>query len=112
VVSWVLTDRATEFCGKPEHHEYELYLAIENIDHTRTKARSPLLHMRLAERLAGSPLSPIFALGGVVGFPRWLSMSASRIFLRTRARAAGPRLLRTAAEGRVRSRSPTDERAS
>jgi hypothetical protein len=26
---------------QPEHHEYELYLAIENIDHTRTKARSP-----------------------------------------------------------------------
>jgi transposase InsO family protein len=41
VVSRVLTDRGTEFCGKPEHHEYELYLAIENIDHTRTKARSP-----------------------------------------------------------------------
>src|SRR5262249_10483844 len=40
-VSRVLTDRGTEFCGKPEHHEYELYLAIENIDHTRTKARSP-----------------------------------------------------------------------
>jgi transposase InsO family protein len=41
VVSLVLTDRGTEFCGKPEHHEYELYLAIENIDHTRAKARSP-----------------------------------------------------------------------
>src|SRR6184192_1132561 len=41
VVSRVLTDRGTEFCGKPEAHEYELYLAIENIDHTRTKARSP-----------------------------------------------------------------------
>jgi transposase InsO family protein len=40
-VSRVLTDRGTEFCGKPEAHEYELYLAIENIDHTRTKARSP-----------------------------------------------------------------------
>ena len=40
-VSRLLTDRGTEFCGKPEHHEYELYLAIENIDHTRTKARSP-----------------------------------------------------------------------
>jgi transposase InsO family protein len=37
----VLTDRGTEYCGKLEHHEYELYLAIENIDHTRTKARSP-----------------------------------------------------------------------
>jgi transposase InsO family protein len=41
VVSRVLTDRGTEYCGKPESHAYELYLAIENIDHTRTKARSP-----------------------------------------------------------------------
>ena len=41
VVSRVLTDRGTEFCGNPERHEYELYLAIENSDHTRTKARSP-----------------------------------------------------------------------
>src|SRR5690349_15095434 len=40
-VSRVLTDRGTEFCGKPDSHEYELYLAIENIDHTRTQARSP-----------------------------------------------------------------------
>ena len=36
-----LTDRGTEYCGKRESHEYELYLAIEDIDHTRTKARSP-----------------------------------------------------------------------
>ena len=41
VVSRVLTDRGTEYCGKPESHEYELYLAVENIDHTRTKAKSP-----------------------------------------------------------------------
>jgi transposase InsO family protein len=40
-VSRVLTDRGTEFCGKPDSHEYELYLAVENIDYTRTKARSP-----------------------------------------------------------------------
>ena len=37
----VLTDRGTEFCGRREHHEYELYLAIENIDHTKTRARPP-----------------------------------------------------------------------
>ncbi len=37
----VLTDRGTEYCGAREHHEYQLYLAIEDIDHTRTKARSP-----------------------------------------------------------------------
>jgi transposase InsO family protein len=37
----VLTDRGTEYCGAPERHEYELYLAVENIDHTRTKVKSP-----------------------------------------------------------------------
>jgi transposase InsO family protein len=37
----VLTDRGTEYCGSPERHEYELYLAIENLDHTRTKVKSP-----------------------------------------------------------------------
>ena len=37
----ILTDRGTEYCGSPDHHEYELYLAIENIDHTRTKVKSP-----------------------------------------------------------------------
>ena len=39
-VSRVLTDRGTEFCGS-DSHEYELYLAVEDIDHTRTKAKSP-----------------------------------------------------------------------
>lgn len=37
----ILTDRGTEFCGKPEHHAYQLYLGIENIDHSKTKAYSP-----------------------------------------------------------------------
>ena len=37
----VLTDRGTEYCGNRESHEYQLYLAIENIDHSRTKAKSP-----------------------------------------------------------------------
>jgi len=37
----VLTDRGTEYCGKIESHAYQLYLAVENIDHSKTKARSP-----------------------------------------------------------------------
>ena len=37
----VLTDRGTEYCGNPERHQYELYLAIEDIDHSRTKTKSP-----------------------------------------------------------------------
>ena len=37
----MLTDRGTEYCGNRESHEYQLYLAVEDIDHSRTKARSP-----------------------------------------------------------------------
>jgi hypothetical protein len=37
----MLTDRGTEYCGAREHHEYQLYLAVEDIDHSRTKARRP-----------------------------------------------------------------------
>jgi len=37
----ILTDRGTEYKGTRERHEYELYLALENIDHTFTKAKSP-----------------------------------------------------------------------
>ena len=37
----VLTDRGSEYCGNPERHEYELYLAIEDIDHSRTKTKKP-----------------------------------------------------------------------
>jgi transposase InsO family protein len=37
----ILTDRGTEYCGAREHHEYQLYLNIEDIDHTKTKAKSP-----------------------------------------------------------------------
>src|ERR1700759_3088172 len=39
-LSRVLTDRGTEFCGT-QSHEYELYLAVEDIDHSRTKTKSP-----------------------------------------------------------------------
>lgn len=37
----ILTDRGTEYCGKIENHEYQLYLTIEDIEHTKTKVKSP-----------------------------------------------------------------------
>lgn len=37
----ILTDRGTEYCGLREHHEFQLYLTIEDIDHTKIKAKSP-----------------------------------------------------------------------
>ena len=50
-LSRVLTDRGTEFCGT-QSHEYELYLAVEDIDHSRTKTK--LVEFgRFAQRHAG-----------------------------------------------------------
>ena len=37
----ILTDRGTEYCGKLETHDYQLYLGINGIEHTKTKARHP-----------------------------------------------------------------------
>ena len=36
-----MTDRGSEYCGTREYHEYQLYLTIEGIDHTKTRAKSP-----------------------------------------------------------------------
>lgn len=37
----ILTDLGTEYCGNREYHEYELYLDIEDIDHSKIRVRSP-----------------------------------------------------------------------
>jgi transposase InsO family protein len=37
----ILTDRGSEYCGNREHHEYQLYFSREDVDHTRTKVKSP-----------------------------------------------------------------------
>ncbi|MCA9860938.1 MAG: transposase, partial [Thermomicrobiales bacterium] len=37
----ILTDRGTEFCGRVEELPYQLYLAINDIDHSKTKVKSP-----------------------------------------------------------------------
>ena len=45
----ILTDRGTEYCRKPEHHAYPPYLAVEDIDHSRTKANHSQTN-RICER--------------------------------------------------------------
>mgnify|MGYP002139046089 CR=1 FL=1 len=52
-LSRILTERGTEYCGKVEQHAYQLYLAVENIDHSRTKARSPQTK-GIVERVQGT----------------------------------------------------------
>lgn len=37
----VLTDREGEYCGRKDAHKYQLYLQLQDIEHTRTKAYHP-----------------------------------------------------------------------
>ncbi|MCK5919941.1 MAG: hypothetical protein KAG66_03315 [Methylococcales bacterium] len=38
----ILTDRGTEYCGRADQHDYQFYIALYDIKHTKTKVRSPL----------------------------------------------------------------------
>lgn len=37
----ILTNRGTEYCDNREHRQYQLYLAVDGIDHARMIALSP-----------------------------------------------------------------------
>ena len=58
-LSRVLTDRGTEYCGQVDRHPYELYLAVGDIDHTRTKTKSPQTN-GICERLNKTLLNELY----------------------------------------------------
>ena len=55
----ILTDRGTEYCGKLETHDYQLYLAINDIEHTKTKVRHPQTN-GICERLHKTSLDEFY----------------------------------------------------
>ena len=57
----VLTDRGTEFCGTADRHAYELYLALEDIDHTRTRVKRPQTN-GICERLHKTLLDEFYRI--------------------------------------------------
>jgi transposase InsO family protein len=57
-VGAVLTDNGREFCGT-ERHPYELYLALNDVEHRRTKVRSPRTN-GFVERFNGTALEEFF----------------------------------------------------
>ena len=76
-------DRGTEYCGNPEHHEYELYLALEDIDHSRTKTKSPQTN-GIVERFHKTVLDEFYRIAfrktiyGSIYFSRARELRASR----------------------------------
>ena len=99
----VLTDRGTEYCGAPERHEYELYLAVEDIDHSRTKTKSPQTN-GIVERLHRTVLDEFYrvafrkrvyaTIAEPAGRPRRVDQDLQR-----GARAPGALVLRQDADG-------------
>ena len=67
----MLTDRGTEYCGAPDRHEYELCLAVEDIDHTQTKMRSPQTN-GICERFRKTLLNVFYRVAFRKKIHRWL----------------------------------------
>jgi transposase InsO family protein len=57
----VLTDRGTEFCGSPDKHPYQLYLQLNDIEHTKTKVKSPQTN-GICERLHQNVLNEFYKI--------------------------------------------------
>ena len=55
----VLTDRGTEYCGSVDKHLYQLYLQLNDIDHSKTKVRSPQSN-GIAERFHQTVLNEFY----------------------------------------------------
>ena len=70
----ILTDRGTEYCGKVENHDYELYLAINDIEHTKTKARSPQTN-GICERFHKTILQEFYQVGVSTEFGPYRAVS-------------------------------------
>jgi transposase InsO family protein len=66
-VQTVLSDNGREFCGRPDHHPYELFLQLEGIEHRRTKIRRPQSN-GFVERLHRTLLDEHFR---VMGRKKW-----------------------------------------
>ena len=55
----VLTDGGGDFCGNPERHEYELYLAVEGMDHSHTRPRARIPKVSASASARPHSLKPV-----------------------------------------------------
>ena len=62
-VKTVLSDNGREYCGRPDHHPYELFLQLEGIEHRTTKVRRPQSN-GFVERLHRTLLDEHFRIEG------------------------------------------------
>ena len=102
----MLTDRGSEYCGNPERHEYELYLAIEDIDHSRTKTKSPQTNGICERRSAKALLTPLALPTRFVYFAVILDAWSRRIVGYAIGRSIDARLTAAALRAAIDRRKP------
>ncbi|MDX2143064.1 MAG: IS481 family transposase [Rhodospirillaceae bacterium] len=62
-IATVLSDNGREFCGRPDHHPYELFLQLEEIEHRTTRVKRPQSN-GFVERLHRTLLDEHFRVEG------------------------------------------------
>lgn len=63
----VLSDNGREFCGREDHHPFELFLQLEEIEHRKTAVRRPQSN-GIVERLHKTLLDEHFRIKGRIKF--------------------------------------------
>jgi transposase InsO family protein len=66
-IKTILTDNGREYCGRLDHHPFELFLQLEEIEHRRTKIRRPQSN-GYVERLHRTLLDEHFRVKGRTKF--------------------------------------------
>lgn len=99
----VLTDRGTEYCGSADKHPYELYLQLNDIEHTKTKVKSPQTN-GICERLHQTILNEFYR----VAFRKKLYSDLDTLQMDLDAYMEKYNLMRTHQGKRCQGRTPMD----
>lgn len=66
-IQTILSDNGREYCGRPDHHPFELFLQLEEIEHRTTQIRRPQSN-GIVERLHRTLLDEHFRIAGRTKF--------------------------------------------
>ena len=101
----ILTDRGTEYCGRHDEHPYQLFLAVNDIDHTKTKVKSPQTN-GICERFHKTVLQEFSQVAfGRNSIAAWSSSSRTSTRGSRPSTSSGRTKVRCAAAGRHAKRS-------
>jgi transposase len=99
-VDHLLTDNGREYCGRPLNHPFELFLAVNQIEHRRTDIGSPETN-GFCERFHRTVKEE---------FSQWRSVAPTTTASRSCSRTSTPTWISTTASAPTRATAPRDGR--